>query len=115
MNFLFVVGAFGHRPHLRVESRSGNSQIRFRGSTKLLASSATVWIFREDAIRLFAINNAKISFEEKEKGSLEVGKRANFIALEEDILTCDVDKIRSIKVSQTYVGGAMIYPELPQK
>ena len=66
-------------------------------------------ITREQAIRLYTINNAFLTFEEKEKGSLEPGKLADFIVLDRDILTCPVDEVRSIRVSQTYLGGKLVW------
>ena len=59
-------------------------------------------ISREQAIRLCTINNAYVMFEEKQKGSLEKGKLADFIVLDRDILTCPVDEIRDILVESTY-------------
>jgi predicted amidohydrolase YtcJ len=55
-------------------------------------------ITREQAIRLYTINNAYMTFEEKEKGSLEKGKLADFIVLDKDILTCPVDEVKNIQV-----------------
>ncbi len=66
-------------------------------------------ITREEAIRFYTINNAYLTFEEKEKGSLEKGKLADFIVLGKDILTCPVDEIRDIQVERTYLGGKLIY------
>jgi predicted amidohydrolase YtcJ len=66
-------------------------------------------IRREEAIRFYTINNAYLTFEEKEKGSLEKGKLADFIVLNKDILTCAVDEIRMIEVLETYLGGKKIY------
>jgi predicted amidohydrolase YtcJ len=66
-------------------------------------------ISREQAIRLYTINNAYLMFEEKEKGSLEKGKLADLIVLDRDILTCPVDEIRNIQVEQTYLGGKLVY------
>ena len=66
-------------------------------------------ITRDQAIRLYTINNAYLTFEEKEKGSLETGKLADFIVLDRDILTCPVEEIRSIQVEQTYLGGKLVY------
>lgn len=66
-------------------------------------------ITREQALRLYTINNAFLTFEEKEKGSLEVGKLADFVVLKTDILSCPVDEIRNITVSETYVGGQRVY------
>jgi predicted amidohydrolase YtcJ len=66
-------------------------------------------IERADAIRLYTINNAWLTFEEKEKGSLEPGKLADFIVLDRDILTCPVDEIRGITVRETWLGGRQVY------
>jgi hypothetical protein len=64
---------------------------------------------REQAIRLYTINNAFLTFEEDKKGSLEPGKFADFIVLDRDILTCPLDEVKSIEVEQTYLGGKRIY------
>lgn len=66
-------------------------------------------ISREQAIRLYTINNAWLTFEEKEKGSLEPGKLADLIVLDRDILTCPLDEVRKIQVERTYLGGKPIY------
>jgi predicted amidohydrolase YtcJ len=66
-------------------------------------------ITREQAIRLYTINNAYLTFAEKEKGSLEPGKLADFIVLDRDILQCPVDEVRSIQVQQTYLGGKPVW------
>ena len=66
-------------------------------------------ITREEAIRFYTINNAFLTFEEKEKGSLEPNKLADFIVLDKDILTCPLDAIRDIQVESTYLGGKLVY------
>lgn len=65
---------------------------------------------REEALRLYTINNAYLTFEEQHKGTLETGKLADFAILDQDILTCPVDDIAEITVSATYVGGKKVYP-----
>jgi hypothetical protein len=67
-------------------------------------------ITRPEAIRLYTINCAFLTFEEKEKGSLEAGKLADFIVLDRDILTCPVDQVKDIQVRQTWLGGKRVYP-----
>ena len=62
-----------------------------------------------EAIRFYTINNAFLTFEEKEKGSLEPSKLADFIVLDRDILTCPVEAIRDIQVESTYLGGKLVY------
>jgi predicted amidohydrolase YtcJ len=64
---------------------------------------------REQAIRLYTINNAFLTFEEGKKGSLERGKLADFIVLDRDILTCPIDQVKDIKVDVTYLGGARVH------
>jgi hypothetical protein len=64
---------------------------------------------REQAIRLYTINNAFLMFEEKNKGSIEPGKFADFIVLDRDILTCPVDEVKSIQVLETYLDGKQVF------
>ncbi len=64
---------------------------------------------REDALRGMTIWAAFAAFEEKEKGSIEIGKLADFVILEKDILKIPEAEIRSVKVNQTYLGGKMAY------
>jgi predicted amidohydrolase YtcJ len=64
---------------------------------------------REQALRLYTINNAYLNEEEKEKGSLEVGKLGDLIVIDQDVLTCPVDDIRTIKVLYTVVGGKVVH------
>jgi predicted amidohydrolase YtcJ len=64
---------------------------------------------REQAIRLYTINNAFLTFEEERKGSLEPGKLADFTVLDRDILSCPIDEVKDIKVEATYLGGARVY------
>jgi len=66
-------------------------------------------ITRPQAIRLYTINNAYLTFEEKQKGSLEKGKLADFIVLDRDILNCPLDEVKDIQVIETYLGGKLIY------
>ncbi len=65
-------------------------------------------IDRAAAIRLYTINNAWLTFEEKEKGSLEAGKLADFIVLDRDILNCPVDDVKEIQVVETWLGGRRV-------
>jgi predicted amidohydrolase YtcJ len=64
---------------------------------------------REQAIRLYTINNAFLTFEETKKGSLEPGKFADFIVLDRDILTCPVEQVKDINVEATWLGGRRVY------
>jgi predicted amidohydrolase YtcJ len=64
---------------------------------------------REEAIRFYTRNNAYLLFNEQNVGSLEPGRRGDFIVLDRDILTCPVDEIRDIQVLATYLNGKQIY------
>jgi hypothetical protein len=66
-------------------------------------------IGREDALRIYTINNAYASFEESLKGSIEPGKLADMAVISDDILTCPVDQIRNIESVLTLVGGEAVY------
>lgn len=60
---------------------------------------------REETLKGMTIWAAYSNFEENEKGSIEVGKFADFIILDNDIMTVDVNEIPNIKVLKTVVGG----------
>jgi predicted amidohydrolase YtcJ len=49
------------------------------------------------------------NFEENEKGSIEVGKFADFILLDADPMTCQEDAIPEIKVEATYIAGKKVF------
>jgi len=66
-------------------------------------------ISREEAIRCYTINNAYSSFEENIKGSIEPGKLADMVILEDDFLNCAEDRIKDIEVKMTIVGGKVVY------
>jgi predicted amidohydrolase YtcJ len=63
---------------------------------------------REEALRGITIWPAMAAFEEKEKGSIEAGKFADFILLDTDLLKDDLLKIRNAKVNATFVGGVKV-------
>jgi predicted amidohydrolase YtcJ len=64
---------------------------------------------REEALRGMTIWAAYSNFEENEKGSLEVGKAADFILLDQDLMTVRVEEIPQMKVRATYSNGELVY------
>jgi len=66
-------------------------------------------ISREQALKAMTIWAAKSNFEEKEKGSIEKGKFADFVVLEKDIMEVDVKEVPKIKVLETFTGGEKVY------
>jgi len=66
-------------------------------------------ISREDALRSITLWPAKGSFDENRKGSIEVGKVADFVILEKDLMTAPENELFKIKVIATYVNGEKVY------
>jgi predicted amidohydrolase YtcJ len=66
-------------------------------------------ISRLDALRMTTINAAYIGFEEKKKGSIEVGKLADLAILTADFLTVPEDQIMNIKSYMTIVDGKVVH------
>jgi predicted amidohydrolase YtcJ len=64
---------------------------------------------REQALRLYTINNAFLNHEEKHKGNLEVGKLGDLIVIDRDYLTCPLREIPGTRVLYTIVGGKVVF------
>ena len=64
---------------------------------------------REQALRMWTLNGAWLSFEEKSKGSIEPGKLADMVVISKDYLHCPVDDIKDIEALLTVVGGRAVY------
>lgn len=64
---------------------------------------------REQALRGMTIWAARSNFEEKEKGSLEAGKLADFVILEKDLMMADESELLNIKVLSTFIGGEKVH------
>ena len=64
---------------------------------------------RQQTIKGMTIWSAKASFLEKEVGSLEAGKKADFIILAQDLMQVPVNKILDTKVVATYSGGKKVF------
>lgn len=62
-----------------------------------------------DALRAFTINAAYLSFDEKKKGSLEIGKEADMVVLTDDPLSVDLQAIKEILVEKTIIKGKIEY------
>ena len=63
----------------------------------------------EEAIKAYTLNTAYAGFEEDIKGSLEVGKLADFVILSDNLLTMDPDGIKDVTVLMTVVGGKVVH------
>jgi hypothetical protein len=64
---------------------------------------------RTEALKCFTIWGSFAAFQEKEKGSIEAGKWADFVVLDDDIMKIEVRKIPDVVVAMTVVGGNVAY------
>ncbi len=67
---------------------------------------------REETLKGMTIWAAYANFEENEKGSIEIGKFADFIILDKNIMVVDTKEIPNVRVVKTFVNGILRY-ELP--
>ncbi len=63
----------------------------------------------EQALKAYTNGGAYASFEEHSKGSLEKGKLADFVMLDQDLFKVLPEKIKDVKITATYVGGKKVY------
>ncbi len=64
---------------------------------------------REETLRGMTIWAAKAQFEDKQKGSIEVGKVADFVILDTDLMSATFAKIKKTKVLYTIVNGEIVF------
>jgi predicted amidohydrolase YtcJ len=66
-------------------------------------------INRADALLAMTIFGAYANFEEEEKGSIELGKDADFIILDNDIITSSEARIPNTNVVATFINGELVF------
>lgn len=66
-------------------------------------------VTRLEALRLWTLNGAYLSFEESQKGSIEAGKLADLVVIDQDFLDGPVDRIRDTEALLTMVDGRVVY------
>jgi predicted amidohydrolase YtcJ len=66
---------------------------------------------REEALQSWTMGGAYAAFEEKQKGSLEPGKLADFVMLSRDIMTIPATEILSTRVKMTVVAGEIVFSQ----
>ncbi|PIE48976.1 MAG: amidohydrolase [Flavobacteriales bacterium] len=64
---------------------------------------------REETLKGMTIWPAYSNFEEDEKGSIEVGKMADFIILDKNIMEIPIEQVPETKVLETYVNGELVW------
>jgi hypothetical protein len=62
-----------------------------------------------ETVEAYTMGSAYAEFQEKEKGSITVGKLADIVMLSDDLFTIDPAKIRDVKVLRTFVGGKLVF------
>jgi hypothetical protein len=65
----------------------------------------------EEAVSAYTFGSAHAEFMEKEKGTLEVGKLADFVLFREDPIAAPPERIEDIGVAETWVEGRQVYKE----
>jgi predicted amidohydrolase YtcJ len=66
-------------------------------------------VSREQALKVFTINAAYAAFEEKDKGSIEPGKLADFTVLSADIMKIPAPEILRTRCEMTVIGGEIVF------
>jgi predicted amidohydrolase YtcJ len=69
---------------------------------------------REEALGGASREGAYLTFEEEDKGTLEVGKLADIAVLDRDLLTAPEDAIPGIRADLVVVGGVVMLEESPR-
>jgi predicted amidohydrolase YtcJ len=70
---------------------------------------------RADALRFYTLGSAWFSFDDKKRGSLEVGKLADLAVLSKNYMTVPVGEVHSIESLLTIVGGKVVYAAGPYR
>ena len=68
---------------------------------------------REQALAAYTLGSAWFAHAERERGSLAVGKLADFAVLSEDYLSAPVERIGALRSLMTVVGGMVVYAAAP--
>jgi predicted amidohydrolase YtcJ len=63
----------------------------------------------EDALRAYTTGSAYAGFDEKEKGTLEIGRLADFVLIDRDLTKIPPEQIRDARVVLTVLGGKVVY------
>ena len=111
---LVVIGGSDYGGPTPVEKEPNNPMIPFyfyvtRKSRTGEIVGADEKISREDALRIFTVNPAYATFEEKVKGSIQPGMLADFVILNQDIMTVPDEKLLETHPLATFVGGKKVF------
>ena len=60
-------------------------------------------------LKMYTVNAAYAAFFDNQVGTIEVGKRADLVVLDDNLLTCDVKAISDVPVIYTISDGRIVY------
>ena len=66
-------------------------------------------ISAEEALRLVTLSAARANFEENHKGTVSIGKAADFVVLSANPIKIPPERIRDITVEETIIGGSVVW------
>ena len=64
----------------------------------------------EDMIVASTLNGAYANFLDGDIGSIEVGKLADLVVLEQDLFDIEIEQIPEIQIAMTFFEGKIVYP-----
>jgi len=64
---------------------------------------------RQETLKGMTIWAAYANFEDKEKGSIEINKFADFVVLDQNIMEVQIDEVPNIKINGTYINGEKVF------
>lgn len=81
---------------------------------KILPDKQAIYapVTREQALIAHTRSNGYLLFKEKDLGSLEPGKLADFVVLNKDYATIPADEIRDLHAVMTVVGGKVVFQRM---
>jgi len=81
--------------------------------TRRNAAGQVLWpeecVTLDEALRVYTVNGAYASFEERAKGTLEPGKLADLAVLETDLHSVAPEELSTVRVDYTIVDGRVAY------
>ena len=83
--------------------------LRILSATHTTSRYPSESLTRAEALKGMTLDPAYASFSEHELGSLEQGKKADFVVLDQDIMQVDMSKVLSTKVEATVIDGEVLY------
>jgi predicted amidohydrolase YtcJ len=111
---IVVIGGSDYTSPSATEPEPNNPMIPFyyyvtRKSRSGDAVAAGEKISREEALRIFTVNAAYATFQEAMKGQIATGMLADFVILNQDLMSVPDDRILATRALATYVGGRQVY------